>query len=282
MRSTFLILVLLLAAMPAPAQTLSLGSVEIVQEVGGKRIAFPIDLSFAVQTTSTNVRLSVFTDMSLANLQSNFDGLVKSFPTPRDNCAKYAAGNIVAGVERASLTADGNRAVVRVKAGVAVWDCREGLPSVTVRWKRPCRWCPKIPQFTTHRGSDIKNRLWQDDVDGSFALSLRSPDGKSIELTPSNVEVSPRSDPAKFLNNIAEFFGSGLSVMARQEVQKLVNDGVLRQALPPQLAPYNPAISEASFFTAPDGSLHARVGFVAELTGEQLGDMLREVLTRKP
>lgn len=281
MRHLRSLLYLLIAATPVSGQGVPLGNVEIVQDVGGRKVVFPVALALDVQTGEAGVTLAVQADMNLSGLQQNFEGIVKSFPMPRDNCESYSAGNIVAGVDKASLTANGSDAEVKAKIGVAVWDCREGLPSVTVKWKRPCRWCPKVPQFTTHRGSDIKSRLWTDDVDASFSLALET-DGTSLELVPTNVRVVPRSDPGSIASRFADFFGVGLSSLARKEIATFVDAGKLRQTLPPQFAAYNPKITTATLYTGTDGALNVRVGFSAVLTGQQIGDLLREALAHKP
>lgn len=280
MFTRFALVSLMVATSTAQAQPLSLGTVEVVQSVGGTNVAFPVALSLDVSTTAAGVQFAVVADMDMGHLQRSFDGVVKSFSLPRDNCPSYGQ-HVLPRVESATLSGEGSRAHVSTKINVAIWDCQAGLPSMTVEWRRPCGWCPKIPRVTVHRGSDIKNRLWRDDVDGRFDLSLGTPDGQSIELHPSNVNVSPRSDPARWANAIASVFGSSLSSVARAEIQKLVSSGAFRQALPAQFSAYSPAISQAHFHTAADGTLHASVRFTAVLTGEQLGTLIRDALARR-
>ncbi len=270
------------------ASAVSLGTVDIVSEAGGQKLTFPVALDLAINTTPTGVEMKVIADMNLRSLQSNINSMAKSFPMPSDNCPGYGQ-HVLPTVENVSLGASGNQALLNAKVNVVVWDCQQGLPlaGTTVRWETRCvdllvgKACTDVPVKVEARpGPDIKNILVKEGFVGDVALSLITRDKQSIELVPSDVNVVPRGDLGRFLNQIAGLFNNNLSNAAQKEIGKVVNAGQLRQALPKEFQAYNPIINGVWFNAAPDGALIAHVDFGATLTAEQLSEFLKKSVAK--
>lgn len=283
-----------LAAFPvvfAPnASAVSLGTVDIVSEVGGQNLTFPVALDLTINTTPSGVEMKVIADMNMRSLQNNIDAIAKSFPMPSDNCPGYGQ-HALPTVESVSLAGSGNAALLNAKVNVVVWDCQQGVPltGTTVRSETRCvnvplvgRVCTDVPIKVQGRpGPDIKNILVKEGFVGDVALTLTTQDKQSIELVPSNVNVVPRGDLGRFLNQIAGLFNNNLSSVAQKEIGKVVNAGQLRQALPKEVQAYNPIINGVQFNTAADGALVVHVDFGAALTGEQLSEFLKKSLPKE-
>jgi hypothetical protein len=269
----------------ANAYAASLGTVEVETDIGGTKVKFPVALDLTVSTVDEEFQLNVVADMSLSNLQEKFDSIVKGFPVPKDNCPGYGQ-HVLPTVESAALLASGNTAVIDAKVNVVVWDCQQGVPlgGTTVRWEMRCvdlgplgRACTHVPVKVEPRpGPDIKNILVKEGLVGKVNLSLLSPDGKSIEVRPSNPSVIPRGDIGKYFNIIAGIFNSSLSDIAQKEIRDIVDAGVLRQALPKEILAFDPQIKTVQFQATPDGKLSAKVDFQALITGDQLADWINE------
>ncbi len=270
----------------ATAVALPLGSVTIEQELAGTKVSIPIDLDLEATTTNAGLELKVTTDANLAALQSNFSQMVGSYELPSDNCPGYGQ-HPVAKLTSTSLGVEGNKAVVKIKAHVAMWDCQKGFPGggTTMEWKNKCvkilgkKMCTKVPhKVTIQPGPDIKNKIIEDDVDATVSFAAGTNDGKSIELVPSNVDVDLHNDITKFLNSIAGMFNSSASQIAKKQIGQLVDAGVLRQAIPAEVLVYEPNVTSISFYPKADGSLALKASFTAILTGDQLNGFMKEAL----
>lgn len=267
----------------------SLGAVDIVSEVEGQKLTFPVDLDLTINTTPPNIEIKIIADMNMRTLQNNIDAIAKSFPMPSDNCPGYGQHTLPK-VESVSLAGSGNQALLNAKVNAVVWDCQQGLPltGTAVSWETRCvnllgsKVCPKVPvKIEARRGPDIKNILVKEGFVGDVALTLATQDKQSIEIVPSNVNVVPRGDLGRFLNQIVGLFNDNLSNIAQKEMGKIVEAGQLRQVLPKEIQAYNPFINDVHFYTAADGALIAHVDFVATLTGEQLSDFLKKSLEKE-
>lgn len=272
------------------ANAVSLGTVDIVSEIGDQKLTFPVALDLTINTSPTGVEMKVIADMNMQSLQSSIDAIAKSFPMPNDNCPGYGQ-HVLPTVESVSLAGSGNQALFNAKVNAVVWDCQQGLPlaGTTVRWETRCvnvpvvgRVCTDVPVKVQGRpGPDIKNILVKEGFVGDVALTLATQDKQSIELVPSSVNVVPRGDLGRFLNEIAGLFNNNLSNVAQKEIGKIVNAGQLRQALPKEVQAYNPVINGVQFNTGADGTLFAHVDFGATLTGEQLSELLKKSLAKE-
>lgn len=268
------------------ADPLPLGTIEVVQQVQGVTLTIPVNSTLDVQTTNNGITIGVALDANLASVQSNFPVLMKTFDLPSNNCDGYGQ-SVVAKLNSSSLTAAGNQAVIKANAHVAVWDCQKGLPGggTTLEWKLKCwrvigkKICTKVPQkITIQPGSDIKNRLVEDDVTAKVALLVSSKDGVSFEISPTDVNVELHNDITKFLNKIAAMFNVSATDFAKKSLGAAVNAGMLRKTIPEEFLQYNPKITSLSFYTRADGSLGMKVSLVSELTGPQLNVFIKEML----
>lgn len=261
-----------------------LGTVNIESDIAGTKLNFPVDLELSLKTSLEGAEVGILASIGLSSLQSSFDAIVKSLPMPNDTSG-YGT-KIVAWVENASLRASGDTALLDANINVKVWQIEKGVPGggATVRWETRCqdlpwpigRVCLDVPvSIEMPPGDDIKIELLTEGVNGTVNLSLATPDGTTIEMRPSAANVTPRSDIGKFLNSVAGIFDQNLSALAQKEIAEIVNDGTLRQALPPQILAFNPLISSVQFTTRSDGSLGAAVKFQAILTSTQLTEWLK-------
>lgn len=276
----------LVLCISATAGATPLGSVTIVQELAGVQVSIPIDLDLEATTTNAGLELKVTADANLAALQSNFSQMVGSFELPNDNCPQYGQ-HPVARLKSSSLGVEGSKAIVKIKARVAMWDCQKGVPGggTTVEWRNKCvrilgkRMCTKVPhKVTIQPGPDIKNKLIEDDVDATVSFAAATKDGKSIELIPSNIDVDLHNDITKFINAIAGMLNSSAAQHAKRQIGQLVDAGVLRQAIPAEVLVYEPNVTSISFYPKPDNSLALKASFTAVLTGEQLNRFMKDAL----
>lgn len=262
-----------------------LGTVNIQSDVAGTTLVFPVDLELFLSTSEEGAKVGIIAEVGLANLQSSFDGIAKSLSMPNDTSG-YGT-KIVAHVEGASLSAAGDTAVIDANVNVTVWQIEKGIPGsgFTLRWETKCielpwpvgKVCTDVPvKVEIPPGSDIKLKLLTEGVNGTVALSLATPDGASIEIRPGPATVTPRSDIGKFFNDVAGIFNQNLSARAQKEVAEIVNDGTLRQALPPEILAFNPSIAGVQFLTLSDGSLGVKVNFQAALTPAQLTEWIQK------
>lgn len=269
------------------ATAMPLGNVVVDQEIQGAKISIPMALDLDATTDHGSLELRVGVDADLSSLQKNFARLAGAYQLPSDNCPSYGQ-HVVASLKGISLDAQGTQAVVQAKAHVAAWDCQKGLPGggTTVKWENKCtrilgkRICTKVPTTVTIKpGPDIKNKLIEDDVDASVALTVTSKDGISVEIVPSSPEIKLHNDITRFANAIATMFGNGANQMARKQIVDVVDAGVLKKAIPQEFLKYNPKISSISFYTRADGSLGLRGTFQSVLSGEQLNEFLKDALS---
>lgn len=281
-----LILGFLFVAATANSEPLPLGTVDLVQQYEGVTIKIPVDSTLDVKSSSDKLSIALGLDVNLGEVQSNFKALVKTFDLPTDNCAGYGE-SVVAKLDSASLSASGNQAVIKAKARVTVWECQKGLPGggTTVRWKLKCwkvlgkKYCTKIPQTVTIQpGSDIKTKLVEDDVSAKVELLVSSKDGTSFEITPTNVNVELHNDITKFLNKIAAMFNVSANHLAKGGIEKVVNAGMLKKAIPEEFLQYNPKITALSFYTRANGDLGLKMALTSELTGDQLTKFVHDML----
>lgn len=278
-----------LAIFSADTSAVSLGSVDVVSEIVGKKLTFPVALDLNINTAASGVELKIVADMNLRSLQDGIDSIAKSYPMPSDNCPGYGQ-HVLPKIESVSLTGSGNQALLNAKVNVDVWDCQQGLPlaGTTVRWETRCvdllvgKACTDVPvKIEARPGPDIKNVLFREGFVGNVTLTLSTPDKQSIELVPSNVSVVPRGDIGRFANQLAGLFNNNLSNLAQNEIRKVVNAGQLRQVLPKEVQAYNPVIYGVQFNTVGDGTLVAHVDFGAILTAEQLADLLKRSIAKE-
>lgn len=263
--------------------SVSLGIVDIVSNIAGNNITFPVTLSLDINTTVAGMELDVLAQLGMSELQAKFSSIAKSFPMPNDDSG-YGT-QYVASVESASLTSSGDTAILDANINVTVWQIEKGVPlgSATIRRETRCvevpivgRVCTDVPVKVVPRpGPDIKLKLLEEGISGKVSMFLTTPDGKSIEIRPSSVEVIPRSDIGKFFDAIAGIFNINLSTLAQREIAEILNDGTLRQALPQEILAYDPSIKSVQFHTAATGGLEAHVHFCALLTPNQLTDWVR-------
>lgn len=264
-----------------------LGTVVVEQDFAGTKLQFPTDLELFLQTLAEGAKVRVVANLNLANLQSNFDAIVKSFPMPNDTSG-YGT-KFVASVENASLQAAGDTAVVDANINVQVWQIEKGLPGAgaTLRTKQQCtdfgwpigRICINVPEKVEIKpGDDIKLKLVEEGIHGRVALSLATPDGQSVEVRPGDIHVVPRGDVGKFLNEIAGIFDSNLSSLVRREVADIISDGTLRKSLPEEMQAFSPSIASIQFLTRPDGALGVAVDFQAMITAAQLTEWMQKAM----
>ena len=261
---------------------ISLGLVELRSNVAGSEVVFPVKLALDISSKEDAVNVSVSAVISLANLQSNFDAVVKSFPMPND-MSGYGTKFVVT-VKGASLSPAGDGATLIADVNVVAWQIEKGLPlaGTTIHYERYCvdipfvgKVCTDVPVSVEPRsGDDIKLRLFEEDVAGQIDLALFTPDGNSLELRPTKVDIKPRGDIGKFFNDVAGIFNSNLSDVVRREIAEVINDGTLRKALPVEFQAFNPLIKTAHFATSEGGQLDVVVMFTAQITAGQLTEWL--------
>lgn len=268
------------------ANGVKLGTVSMTSDIAGTPVNFPVDLLLSLTSSTAGVSLEVVAEIGMSELQAKFDTIAKTFPMPNDTSG-YGT-KIVAKVASAGLRSGGDAAILEANIDAEVWQIEKGLPGggTTVRWEQRCinlpfgqRVCTDVPVTVEVKpGPDIKAKLIGEGLSCSVPLSLTTPDGVSIEVRPGNASVTPRGDVGRFLNDIAGIFNQSLSDQAQRELKDVVNDGSLRQALPPDIRAYNPKIVAVQFMTRADGSLGARVQFEALLTAQQLTEWVARSL----
>ena len=268
------------------ATAVSLGTVELQQIVAGTQLVFPVDLSLSLTTSPEGVSLDLDAAVGLGPLQANFNAIARSLPIEND-MSGYGTKYYVT-VESAGLESAGDSAVLKANINVDAWQIEKGVPGggFTIRWETRCvslgplgKVCTDVPvKVEVPPGPDIKVKLFTEGVACEVSMSLATPDASTIEIRPGAAKAVPRSDIGKFLNDVLGLFNTNLSAMAQKEISEVVNDGSLRQALPKEIAAYNPVIQSVQFETRADGTLGVRVGFRARLTPEQLTEWIKKSL----
>ncbi|TFB39017.1 hypothetical protein [Pseudomonas sp. F01002] len=263
---------------------LPLGIVELTSNVAGAELKFPVSLVLDVSSREDAVNVSVSAVINMASLQDNFDAIVKSFPMPNDTSGY--GNKFIATVNGASLSPSGDGATLNADINVVGWHIEKGLPGAgaTVQYKEVCvdipfigRKCVMVPDGVEIKpGDDIKLRLFGEDVACRIDFSLVTPDGNSLELRPTSVDVTPHGDIGKFFNDVAGIFNTNLNDVVRREISEIISDGTLRKALPLEFQSFNPKITTAHFAISENGKLQSIIMFNAQITGEQLTEWLAQ------
>lgn len=276
-----------LALVATWANAISLGEVDLRSEINGVQVSFPVTLDLNVADLGDSVKLDISADVSMTDMQQKFDSIVKKLPVQTDNCPGYGQ-HVLPTVETAKLLARGQTAIIEADVYAKVWDCQAGVPlaGTTVRWEQRCvdlgrlgRPCVEVPVTVEAKtGPNIRSIIYEGGFVLTAPLSLNTPDGVSIEISPAAANVAPRNDVGKFLNTIAGVFNADLNSAAQKEISKAVDDGFLKQALPKEFLTYQPKIKLAEFRAGPDGKLITHVEFQASVTRDQLAALITQAI----
>jgi hypothetical protein len=238
-----------------------------------------IKTDLQLQTTDRSVRIDVRATSDLSDLQRKFDAIVKTFPLPKDNCPGYGQ-HVLPKIETAALKAQGTTALLEVAGTADIWDCQKNpVREMVVHKKKRCLrgYCIDVPSTIEWRaGSPIKNKVTEG-FKASVALSLVTPDGKTIDVKAGAPSISPRGELGKFFNALAGIFNKDLSSVAQNKLDELVDAGLLRKAIPDDFMKYDPTIKSVQF-RADGGTLLADVSFGADVSASQLSEFLKKAL----
>lgn len=263
----------------------SLGTVEITQPINGIEIKIPIDLSLGIVRTGDMFLISIDALANLRGFQDNTETIIKTFPLPKDLSGYGTKFKIE--IENAKLLSQKDSAYIEVNFDTEIWQIEKGVPlgGTTIEWENRCinlglgKVCTKVPVKVEPRpGADIKTKLVSEGINAKVSFALSTPDGKSIKINYHDLDVNPRGDVGRFLNDIAEIFNKDINSHLRDVMDKQITQN-LKVSLPDEIEKFNPDIKTIQFKQIQDGSLGIFLNFETEITGKQLNTLIAEELT---
>jgi hypothetical protein len=265
---------------------ISIGTVEMIQPINGIDVKIPIDLNMSITGTDNKFLIVIDALAHLHDFQKKAEAIIKTFPLPNDLSGYGTKFKVT--IENAKLLSQGgNLAYLEVNLDTEVWKIEKGIPlgGTTIRYETKCvdmgflgRICSKVPiSIEPRAGSDLKTKLISEGFNAKATFSLSTPDGNSIKINYHDINVQPRGDIGRFINDVARIFDNDINSHLRDIMDKQITRN-LKIALPDNIEKFNPEIKTIQFTKIIDGSLGIFTTFQAEISGVQLNELLAENL----
>lgn len=260
---------------------LKLGKFDIKTEISGISLTLPTELSIQIETVEDKVILTTDSLIDLTELQTNFLQIIKG--TPISQNSGYGIKVEINSFDSAALSSIGDSALLEVGISCGVWDIQPGVVTTVTRYTTVCKtfpWplseiCSKVADgVDSIIGEDVKLHLFNEGLSAKIRFGLTTPDNKVIDIQQYETEVYPRGELGKFTNWLLSFVKGDLSHFAKGQLQKIINDGTIRQTFPKNLDKYNPLIKTIQFITLSTGNLGVLASFEASLTEDELTDII--------
>jgi hypothetical protein len=267
-------------------EKVKLGIVDFKQSINGIEVLIPTELSIGIKANEDKFQICIDAISNLSDIQNKFQQIVQTFPLPNDTSG-YGT-KFVVNLENAKLEPSGDNAYFESNFSCTVWQIEKGIPlgGTTCGTREECvevwtpfgtkRLCANVPYCDWLPGDDIKTSI-SEGFNAKINFQLNTPNFKDIKLGYSNLDISPRGDIGKFINQIAEIFNRDINNQVVEMLDKNIG-AKLYSVLPDEIEKFSPEVRTIQFTTLPENQLGILVKFKVDVTGEQLNEILVDAL----
>lgn len=235
---------------------------QTVQGVSLSTQAFAF-LSLLPEGDTMRIKARVVTD--LADLQQKAGALIDTIPLPNDNCAHFAADNVVARIWGKQITVSGNMATLKLHGDVDVWTCLENpVPCTRVEWDGI------VPRLITYAcNPPIKNRNVNQPFEANLPFRLALMDSHTVAVELGDPQVNLGGILGGVTDKILRIAGVEINSRVKEALNQAINPDLLKASLPEDLRRLDSTITRAELLDN-SGALAATVEMSTVVDGEGL------------
>lgn len=238
---------------PRPDELL-FGPVPFPANVQGVSLSLPVSVALAIAPAGDQIQIHARLLGDLSDLQHKIGPLIDTIPLPTNECARFFAPNLVAGISEKELTIDRDVASLTLHGEVVSWLC--------------------VPNPF---GSPGKTILDTQDFTATLPFRAGVVDPHTIGVQLGDPSISLEGPLAGITQGILNIAGIDINAQALALLNRSLPPGLLRQTLPADLLPLNPVITRAELVShSGDLALYAEMN--ATLDGKPIGRLIRRIL----
>jgi hypothetical protein len=238
---------------PQPDELL-FGPVPFPANVQGVSLSLPVSVALAIEPAGDQIQIHARLLGDLSDLQRKIGPLIDTIPLPTDNCARFFAPSLVAGISEKELTIDRDVAILTLHGEVVSWLC---LPNPF--------------------GSPGKTVLVTQDFAATLPFRVGVVDPHTIGVQLGEPSISLEGPLAGITQGILNIAGIDINAQALALLNRSLPPGLLQQTLPNDLQSLHPEITLAGL-RSNAGNLALYVEMNAFMDGKAVGQLIRTLL----
>jgi hypothetical protein len=247
-----------------PGEGIRIGPFPLAESVRGVPLALRSSAFLALKEEQGQLRLLSRVIVDLSDLQRKVGAIIDTVPLPTDNCARFAADNLVPRIWGKQITINGEVATLRLNGDLDVWQCiKNPIPCSKVEWDGI------VPRVVTFDCNDpIKNKINQP-FDAEIALRLVVSPSNTVAVMPGDPQVRLGGTGGSVTEQLLQIVGVDIKARVKESLDRAINPDLLKASLPAELQRLDPTLTGARFFNNA-GALAASLEMTAILDAEDL------------
>lgn len=243
-----------------PGQGIRLGPFPLTETVRGVPLNLRSSVFLSFEEGTDPLRLVSRVVVDLSDLQRKIDTIIDTIPLPTDNCARFAADNLVPRIWKKWVTIDGDVATLRLNGDLDIWQCiKNPIPCTELTWDG-------IETYDCNE--PIKNRINQPfDAEIAFRLGVSPPN--AVRVVPGDPQLRLGGTGGSFTQQLLQIVGVDIQALLKEALDGAINPESLKAPLPVALQSLHPAFTRAAFFDN-NGSLAASLEMTVTLDAATL------------
>src|SRR6185369_88461 len=252
-----------------PGEGIRLGPFPLAASVRGVSLALRSSVFLTLKDEQGKLALLSRVIVDLSDLQRKIGAIIDTVPLPADNCARFAADNIVPRIWGKQITVNGEVAIVRLNGDLDVWQCiKNPIPCSKVEWKGI------VPHVVTFDCNDpIKNKINQS-FDAEVAVHFVVSPPNAVSVMPGEPQVRLGGTLGSVMEQLLKIVGVDINARIKESLDRAISPDLLKVPLPAELQRLEPTFTRACFFNNA-GTLAASLEMTAKLDADDLPGLVK-------
>jgi len=251
-----------------PGEGIRIGPFPLAESVRGVPLALRSSVFLAIEEEKGQPRLLSRVIVDLSDLQRKVGAIIDTVPLPTDNCARFAADNLVPRIWGKQITINGEVATLRLNGDLDVWQCiKNPIPCSKVEWHGIV---PHVVTFDCN--PPIKNKINQP-FDAEIALRLVVSSPNTVVVMPGDPQVHLGGTLGSVTEQLLRIVGVDINARVKESLDRAISPDLLKAPLPAELLRLDPTFTRAEFFNNA-GALAASLEMTATLDADDLLSLL--------
>lgn len=247
-----------------PGEGIRIGPFPLAESVRGVPLALRSSAFLTLKEEEGQLRLLSRVIVDLSDLQRKVGAIIDTVPLPTDNCARFAADNLVPRIWGKQITVKGEVATLRLNGDLDIWQCMKNpIPCTKVEWDGI------IPRVVTFDCNDpIKNKINQPfDAEVNLRLVVSPPN--TVAVMPGDPRVRLGGTEGGVTEQLLRIVGVDINARVKESLDRAISPDLLKAPLPEKLRRLDPTLTRAEFFNNA-GTLAASLEMTATLDADDL------------
>jgi hypothetical protein len=247
-----------------PGEGIRVGPFPLSESIRGVPLALRSSAFLVLKKEEGQLRLLSRLIVDLTDLQRQVGAIIDTVPLPTDNCARFAADNLVPRIWGKQLTINGDVATLRLNGDLDVWQCiKNPIPCSKVEWDGI------VPHVVTFDCNEpIKNKINQP-FDAEIALRLVVAPSNTVSIMAGDPQLRMGGTLGSVTEQLLRIVGVDIEARVKESLDRAISPDLLKAPLPAEVQRLDPTFTRAEFFNNA-GSLAASLEMTSTLDADDL------------